>query len=149
MPTCRYYGRRIRARGNGGMRYFFATRAAVLAPLPAAARLERWLGLAPAPAPHHRSTPPPLPAKTPPCWPRSADVCAEAQVGVLGAPARRGAEPPRRVRSFSAEAIAQRLAQADERLGLGAEIPRRLDHLLEFGLVRGGVVGGGAVPGEQ
>src|SRR5580693_1492190 len=80
---------------------------------------------------------------------RLAEGIAEDHVGGLAANARQGDKLLQRVRNFPAEAIAQRLAEPDERLRLGTEIPRRLDYLLEFGLVRGGVVSGGAVPGEK
>ena len=54
---------------------------------------------------------------------------------------RGGTSPPNRV--------AERLAQADQAVRLGAEEPSRLDDLLEFLAVGGRVVGRGRVPREQ
>src|SRR5258706_7106591 len=80
---------------------------------------------------------------------RLAEGIAEDQVGGLAANAWQSDKLLQRVRNFPAEAIAQRSAEADERLRFGTEIACRLDDLLDIGLVRGGVVGGCAIPGEQ
>ena len=81
--------------------------------------------------------------------PRLAEGLAEDHVGRLAAHSRQGHELLQRVRNLPAETIAQRLTQADQSLRLGVVVPRRLNHLLEFGFVCRGVVAGGAVPGEQ
>jgi hypothetical protein len=81
--------------------------------------------------------------------PRLAEGLAKDHVGRLAAHSRQGHELLQRVRNLPAETIAQRLTQADQSLRLGVVVPRRLNHLLEFGFVCRGVVAGGAVPGEQ
>src|SRR5689334_23169536 len=97
------------------------------------------------------------PAK-PPCQPgkmgvyregRRAEGIPEDHIGCLAADPRKRHELSQRAGYLAAEAVAQRLPQADEGVRLSPEIPGRMDHRLQLGPVRGRVVCGGAVPGEQ
>jgi hypothetical protein len=80
---------------------------------------------------------------------RLAEGLAEDHAGRLAAHSRQGHELLQRAGNLPAETIAQRLTQADQGLRLGVVVPRRLNHLLEFGFVCRGTVAGGAVPREQ
>ena len=78
-----------------------------------------------------------------------AEGVAEHDVGGLAPDARQRDQVLEPAGHLTVVALDQRLAQPDQRVGLGPEEPGGLDHRLELGAVGGGVVGGGAVRREQ
>src|SRR5450755_5154546 len=70
---------------------------------------------------------------------RHAESVAEDYVGGLAADPRQRDQVAEPAGHLAAEPLAQRLAEADDAVGLGAEEPGGLDDLLQLGAVGGGI----------